>query len=138
MLDISAAALDRARTRVGGGAASVTWIAADVTAADWVCPRMDVWHDRAVFHFLTAPDDRRRYIERMQRTVKRGGHAVMGTFADPGGPQKCSGLDVRRYSAASLSDELGSSFELRESLLEDHQTPSGTVQRFQWCLFRRI
>ncbi len=137
VLDISAAALDRARARIGEAASAVRWIAADVTAADWDHPPVDIWHDRAVFHFLTRPEDRARYVARLQRTVKRGGHAAIGTFALDG-PLKCSGLDVCRYSADSLTNEIGTNFTLVESAREDHRTPSEAIQHFQWGLFRRV
>ena len=97
----------------------------------------DVWHDRAMFHFLTRPADRVAYVTLLNRTVSAGRHAVIATFA-PDGPEKCSGLDVQRYSWLTLSTELGSSFVLLKSVPETHFTPGGKPQSFQYSVFRRI
>jgi hypothetical protein len=97
---------------------------------------VDVWHDRAVFHFLIDPDDRRRYIGRLRATLKERGNAIFGTFSLDG-PTKCSGLPVMRYSSETLSAELGSGFTLATRFREEHRTPSGGVQDFQWCRFVR-
>lgn len=139
VLDLSAAALDAARERLeqrlGGKAAGVQWVAADVTA--WEPTRTyDLWHDRAAFHFLTDPADRSAYIERLKKAVKRGGYVIIGTFALDG-PEKCSGLPIVRYDAASLSAVLGSEFKLIDARRHDHATPWGAVQRFQFSTFRR-
>jgi hypothetical protein len=96
----------------------------------------DVWHDRAVFHFLTDSDDRRRYVETLKRSLKPGGHVVLATFAEDG-PTKCSGLDVERYNAGKMLAALGGEFELLAEFREEHQTPSGTAQKFQYGNFRR-
>jgi SAM-dependent methyltransferase len=135
VLDVSPAALDRARRRLGDKAESVDWIASDVTRYR---PerRFDLWHDRAVFHFLTEADDRLRYVEVMKRALGEGGRAVVSAFS-PDGPSKCSGLEVRRYSAAALSEELGPSFELVESRQQAHQTPAGKSQSFAYGRFAR-
>jgi ubiquinone/menaquinone biosynthesis C-methylase UbiE len=136
VLDISHEALDQARRRLGAVSTAVTWIEADVTGS-WSLPPVDIWHDRAVFHFLTEADDRRRYVAHLHETVKAGGSAVIATFS-PDGPEKCSGLPVARYSPEALATELGSAFTLIESRLYGHTTPSGAVQAFQYSRFRRI
>jgi SAM-dependent methyltransferase len=134
-LDISAAALERAKARIGDTFRRVQWIVADVTSVQDV-GTFDVWHDRAVFHFLTAPADREKYAALLRRTIPPGGHAVISTFA-PDGPTKCSGLDVVRYDAASLAAELGRGFTLLKSVPETHLTPTSKLQSFQYAVFRR-
>ena len=133
VLDVSAAALHRAQSRVGPAASALTWIEADVTGG-WSLEPMDIWHDRAVFHFLTAPEDRRRYLARLHATLKPQGTAILATF-DLDGPEKCSGLPVSRYSPQSLSQELGSAFRLVESRRYAHTTPWHTSQSFQYSRF---
>ena len=133
VLDVSQAAIDRVRARLGAAAARVTWIVADVTGP-WVAAPVDVWHDRAVFHFLTDPEERIRYVEHLTRTLKVGGTAIIATFA-PDGPERCSGLPVARYSPDALADELGSSFTLVQSEAHSHRTPSGALQAFQYSRF---
>ena len=112
------------------------WIAADVTG-DWTVKPMDVWHDRAVFHFLIAADDRRRYVARLKAALKPGGAVVIATFA-PDGPEKCSGLQVCRYSPEALALELGDEFSLVETVRYEHKTPSEAVQPFTYCRFVRV
>jgi 2-polyprenyl-3-methyl-5-hydroxy-6-metoxy-1,4-benzoquinol methylase len=133
VLDISPTAIAVARKRVGALARHVTWLVADVTQAVLPSRSYDVWHDRAVFHFLTAQDDRSAYVQRVAGSMKRGGHVIVATFG-PEGPAKCSGLDVVRYDAESLHAEFGRHFRLIESATELHQTPSGTTQQFLYCL----
>jgi SAM-dependent methyltransferase len=133
VLDISRTAIDFTKDRLGSLAAGVDWIVADVTQAKLPADSYDVWHDRAVFHFLTAPSQRAAYVERVARAVKPGGHVIIGTFG-PEGPSKCSGLDVERYDAESLHGEFGARFRLIDSLKELHQTPFGTMQQFLYCL----
>ena len=128
VLDISAAALQRARERLGENARRVNWIEADVTG-DWHVPLVDIWHDRAVFHFLTSAEDRARYVAHLRAALQPGGSAIIATFA-PEGPEKCSGLPCVRYSPDSLQRELGPNFRLEEWIREGHQTPSGWVQEF--------
>ncbi len=137
VLDISRTALDAAQRRLGPHAAGVTWIEADVTRADLPEKAYDVWHDRAVFHFLTKAEDRRRYIEVARRSIKTGGHGIMATFSLDG-PAECSGLETMRYDPQSLSRELGDDFQLVQSLPETHHTPFGTVQKFMYFHFRRV
>lgn len=135
VLDISQAALDAAKTRLGERATEVEWVAADVTR--WQpAHTFDIWHDRAAFHFLIDPADRSAYVARLRQAVRAGGHVVIGTFALDG-PEKCSGLPVNRYDAASLAGELGEGFELVDSLRQDHATPWNSTQHFQFCIFRR-
>jgi len=136
VLDISQAAIDRARKRLGDRATQVDWIVADVTAGPDL-GTFDVWHDRAVFHFLTAPADRAAYVALLARTVPVGGHAVIATFALDG-PEKCSGLEVRRYDGNSLAAELGPRFRLMKSVPEMHRTPWNAPQSFQYSLFKRV
>ena len=135
VLDISRAALVRAQARLGALRDRVVWIEANVTD-DWNVPAVDIWHDRAVFHFLTDAADRRRYVERLRRAVKPGGSVVMATFALDG-PENCSGLPVVRYSAATLSAELGAEFVCEESFGDLHRTPSGVIQPFCYARFSR-
>lgn len=135
VLDISGAALEAAKARLGESASRVQWIIADVTK--WYPMQIyDIWHDRAAFHFLTDPADRAAYVTRIKQAVKPGGHVIIGTFAIDG-PEKCSGLPVHRYDAASLAKELGEGFELMDSRRHDHSTPWNSAQRFQFCIFRR-
>ena len=135
VLDVSTAALDQAKARLGAKADVPTWIAADVTG-DWTFRPVDVWHDRAVFHFLTAPEDRARYLARLRQAVKPGGTVILATF-DLDGPDKCSGLPVARYSPGSLASTLGEDFRLDESQLHAHRTPWGAAQSFQYSRFTR-
>jgi 2-polyprenyl-3-methyl-5-hydroxy-6-metoxy-1,4-benzoquinol methylase len=135
VLDISEQALATAKARLGTSSAKAEWIAADVTA--WDPPQTyDVWHDRAAFHFLTEPKDRTAYVERVSRFVRPGGHVIIGTFAMDG-PERCSGLPIVRYDATAISALLGPSFVFLESRRHSHQTPMGTIQRFQFSRFRR-
>jgi uridine phosphorylase len=135
VLDVSAAALHRAQARLGASASVPRWIEADVTA-EWSLDRMDIWHDRAVFHFLTEPADRTRYVEHLRNTLTPTGSAIIATFAEDG-PEQCSGLPVRRYSPHSLATELGPEFVLREARPHQHVTPWGTAQSFQYSRFTR-
>lgn len=135
VLDISAAALDRAKERGGTAAEKVRWVIADVTAVRDL-GQFDVWHDRAVFHFLTSPEERRSYVELAARTVPAGGRLIVGTFALDG-PEKCSGLPVERYDTAKLSDAFGASFSLRREAKETHLTPWGKPQQFTYAVFER-
>ncbi len=135
VLDISTAALDRARLKLGARAGRVEWIVADVTTAGGL-GEFDVWHDRAVFHFLTEAVDRAKYVQLVLDTLVVGGHLIIGTFAFDG-PARCSGLDVVRYDASSLCSELGDGFELIRELGHIHLTPGGKPQPFVYGVFRR-
>jgi ubiquinone/menaquinone biosynthesis C-methylase UbiE len=136
VLDVSGKALELAQQRLGERAAQVTWIEANITQVDLPEGAYALWHDRAVFHFLTQPSDRRRYIETAWRAVQKGGHVIVATFA-PDGPDHCSGLEVMRYSPESLHAEFGAGFELVDSARETHHTPFGTEQKFIYCYCRR-
>src|SRR3989304_4062515 len=136
VLDISTVALQRARERLGVRAAEVEWIEGDITRISLPLAAFDLWHDRAVFHFLTDPTDRQRYVHTVQTALEPGGHLVIATFAQDG-PGKCSGLEVVRYSPDSLWRELGKDFQLRNSRAEIHCTPWGGEQRFMYCLFHK-
>lgn len=136
VLDIADAALDLARARLGGKAAQVHWEVADI--AGWTPPRRyQLWHDRAVFHFLTEPDQRAAYRRALERGLAPGGNAIVATFAADG-PERCSGLPVRRYDAAALAAAFGPGFRLVRQWRQDHQTPGGPAQAFQWCVFERV
>lgn len=136
VLDISGTALKSAQSRLGQQSKNATWIEADILSANLPANHYDLWHDRAVFHFLTREEDRKKYINQMKGAVKAGGHIIIATFALDG-PPKCSGLDVEHYDQNKLHDELGQEFELIENQVEDHQTPSNTIQKFVYCLFRK-
>jgi ubiquinone/menaquinone biosynthesis C-methylase UbiE len=136
VLDVSARSLQLARQRLGARASGVNWIEADITQADLPAQAYDLWHDRAVFHFLTQPVERQHYIDLVRRAVRVGGHVIVATFA-PDGPERCSGLDVIRYSPESLHREFGGDFDLTESAYESHHTPFGTEQKFIYCYCRK-
>jgi SAM-dependent methyltransferase len=135
ILDLAPSALEAARRRLGQGAGDVTWMEADVLTADLPPGHFDLWHDRAVFHFLTAAADRARYVEQVRTALRPGGHVLVATFAADG-PTRCSGLPVVRYAAAALAEEFGEGFRLITSAREEHVTPSGVVQAFIYALFR--
>ena len=136
VLDLSEAALEISRDRLGADSAKVKWMRADVLRARLDEGAYGVWHDRAVFHFLTDASDRQAYIEQVRRAVRPGGHVLVATFAEDG-PEYCSGLPVVRYSAESLHSEFGTDFLLVRSEHEDHRTPRGAEQSFLYCLCRR-
>ena len=137
VLDLSAAALAAARQRLGGKASRVRWIEADITRANLPEREFDIWHDRAVFHFLTSPEERAAYVQAVFRAVKPGGHVIVATFAEDG-PNQCSGLPVMRYRPDELHAEFGEAFALLKHEKEEHHTPSGTVQQFVYCYCRRM
>ncbi len=132
VLDISGAALRVARERLGARAADVQWIEGDITRVALPAGGYDIWHDRAVFHFLTDPASRAAYVGQVRRAVRPGGHVIVAAFA-PDGPLQCSGLPVVRYAPDTLHAEFGAAFELLEHVSEDHHTPSGAVQHFVYC-----
>jgi SAM-dependent methyltransferase len=135
VLDISQAAIDVTRNRLGPAAEQVLWLVADITAVELEPRAYDLWHDRAVFHFLTEPEQRTAYIRQVARSVKPGGHVMVSAFG-PEGPTKCSGLEVMRYDAESLHSEFGTRFRLVESSTELHRTPFETTQQFLYCYCR--
>jgi len=136
VLDISSSGLAAARQRLGPRASEVEWVEADVRRLE-PSRTWDLWHDRAVFHFLTEAEDRAAYRQALNGAVNPQGHVILATFG-PEGPTRCSGLDVRRYSEDGLSEELGPGFSLSDSCLELHTTPGGTTQQFLYTLFRRL
>ena len=135
VLDISQTAIDVTKTRLAAASENIHWLVGDVNNANLGPRSYDVWHDRAVFHFLTAMDARTAYVRQVAKTVKPGGHVIVSTFG-PEGPTKCSGLDVVRYDAESLHKEFGVRFRLLGSSTELHQTPLGTTQQFLYCFCR--
>lgn len=136
VLDIAAPALEAAKERLGPDALKVHWQVADIT--DWQPSRQyDVWHDRAVFHFLTEATQRAAYRQRLSDGLAPGGLLIMATFAMDG-PDKCSGLAVERYDPTSLAAEIGEAFQLIDGWREEHVTPWGASQSFNWCAFRRV
>jgi 2-polyprenyl-3-methyl-5-hydroxy-6-metoxy-1,4-benzoquinol methylase len=136
VMDLSAAALGVARRRVGERAGAVHWLEADVTQAALPRHAYDLWHDRAVFHFLTTDAEREAYVRQVLQAVRPGGHVIVATFAEDG-PEQCSGLPVMRYSPQGLHAEFGAPFALLSQAREAHLTPLGQVQKFVYCLCRR-
>jgi len=136
VMDIAAAALEHAKRRLGDRASSVQWLVADVREAKGV-GEFDVWHDRAVFHFLVNAADRQKYAALAKQTVPIGGHVIISTFS-PTGPGQCSGLDTCRYSSDSLTTELGDGFRLIREVPEVHVTPRGKSQSFMYAMLRRV
>lgn len=132
VLDLSQVAIDANRKRLRKAAERVHWLVADITKVELESSAYDVWHDRAVFHFLTAAEDRIAYVRQVAHAVKRGGHVIVSTFG-PEGPVRCSGLDVVRYDPESLHREFGVHFSMLGSSTELHRTPFGTIQQFLYC-----
>jgi ubiquinone/menaquinone biosynthesis C-methylase UbiE len=137
VLDLSAAALSSARSRLGERAECVVWIEANITDVVLSAEAYDLWYDRACFHFLTTRKERKAYISTLQQAVKAGGYVIIASFAHDG-PSQCSGLPVMCYSPEELHAEIGQTFTLLKQESEDHQTPSGTVQKFIYCFFQRV
>lgn len=136
VLDLSSGAIAIAKARLAALANQVVWIEADITQVSLPEKCYDLWHDRALFHFLTLPQDRRRYAEQVRRSLKSGGHLIIAAF-NLHGPTRCSGLDIVQYSPEKLLAELGSDFKLIESFTEEHHTPAGGSQEFVYCYFRK-
>lgn len=134
VLDISETAMQASRSRMGEQSKSVRWVRADITDIALPAAAYDVWHDRAVFHFMTTSQARHAYAAAMMRSLKPGGQAILGIFG-PDGPRKCSGLEVAHYDAVSLAKELGPCFHCMESSLVTHTTPAGGPQQFLYCRF---
>ena len=135
VLDIAEPALDILKARLGDKGAGVTWLCGDITGIDLPENAFELWHDRAVFHFLTDVADRERYRQNLCRALRPGGHLVIGTFA-PEAPPKCSGLPVQRYDVDLLCETLGEEFELQQHQKEMHVTPGGVEQMYLYCAFR--
>ncbi len=136
VLDLSAKALAAAKKRLGARGNAVHWIEANILEAALPVHAYDVWHDRAVFHFLTSAEERHAYVAAVLRAVKPGGHVIVATFAEDG-PTQCSGLPVMRYSANQLHAEFGAPFTLLQHEKEEHHTPFGTIQKFVYCYCRK-
>jgi 2-polyprenyl-3-methyl-5-hydroxy-6-metoxy-1,4-benzoquinol methylase len=137
VLDIAEQALSASKARLGARAGAVHWRVGDITKAEFEAHSVDVWHDRAVFHFLTSAEDRKAYVNNMLHALKPNGHAIIATFAEDG-PLKCSGLEIVRYSVSGLLAELGESFTLTASEKVSHHTPGGNVQQFIYCCFHKL
>jgi len=135
VLDLSGSALKAAQARLGARANGITWLEADITQPTLASSKYQLWHDRAVFHFMTTPEQRASYKKNLDIAVRPSGYAIIATFAE-NGPEQCSGLPVQRYSVESLSKELGSEFVLLNSCRESHKTPSGNAQEFIYCLYK--
>jgi 2-polyprenyl-3-methyl-5-hydroxy-6-metoxy-1,4-benzoquinol methylase len=135
VLDVSQIAIDVTKEAVGLVSDRVQWITADIGNVGFAPNAYDVWHDRAVFHFLTATEQRVAYVRQVARSVKPGGHVLVSTFG-PEGPTKCSGLEVVRCDAESPHAEFGVRFRMLESLKELHNTSFGSTQQFLYCLCR--
>lgn len=135
VLDVSQTAIDVTKKRLGSAAEQVSWLVADISKVQLLQNAYDVWHDRAVFHFLTGAEDRMAYVRQVARAVRPGGHVIVSTFG-PEGPTKCSGLDVARYDADSLHEQFGARFRLVDTTKEIHQTPFETTQQFLYCYCR--
>jgi len=136
VLDMSQAALDEAAHRLSAAGEFVHWMTADITRAELLPAHYGLWHDRAVFHFLTESVDRARYVANAAGSIQPGGHAIVATFAEDG-PERCSGLPVRRYDAATLASEFEPAFERIADSRERHPTPFGSEQPFTYVLLRR-
>jgi SAM-dependent methyltransferase len=135
ILDVSQTAIEITKERLGAAAEQVRWIVGDITEISLPFHSFDVWHDRAVFHFLVDPEQRKRYVQSVLNAVRPGGHVIVSAFG-PEGPTKCSGLDVMRYDAEGLHGEFGRRFRIEESSRELHRTPWGTAQQFVYCCCR--
>ncbi|HLN03429.1 MAG TPA: class I SAM-dependent methyltransferase [Bryobacteraceae bacterium] len=135
VLDVSKTAIETTKERLGRAAERVHWIVGDITQISLPLQAYDVWHDRAVFHFLVDPSQRQSYVHSVLKAVRPGGHVIVSTFGLEG-PMKCSGLDVMRYDAESLHNEFGGRFRIEESSKEMHRTPWGTAQQFVYCCCR--
>ncbi len=136
VLDLSGAALAAARERLGQRGGEVSWLLGDITQIELARHGYALWHDRAVFHFLTSAQEREAYVRAVLRAVKPGGHVIVATFAEDG-PEKCSGLPVVRYSADGLHAQFGAPFTLLRHEREEHLTPAGAIQKFIYCMCRR-
>lgn len=135
VLDISSAAIERAKKRLGDKAKQVKWIVADV-ATFKPTEKYDFWHDRAAFHFLTDEQEISNYLETAEQNINSTGVMVIGTFSEQG-PKKCSGIEIKQYSEATMTDRLKKVFKKIKCITVDHKTPSGNIQNFVFCSFRK-
>jgi len=136
VLDVSGAALQAAQARLGARAARVTWQQADIREVELPAATYDLWHDRALLHFLTDPADQQRYVRLLARALRPDGHVILAAFA-PEGPPRCSGLEVQRYDTVRLQGLLGPAFHLRETVRETHLAPGGVAQAFMYAWLQR-
>lgn len=134
-MDISAKAIERLQTRLGEKAKNVHWVVSDVTEFK-PSVQFDFWHDRAAFHFLTTEEKISRYVDLAEDSIREAGYLILGTFSEDG-PKKCSGLEIKQYSEASMSARFEVNFERIKCIQEDHTTPFNTVQNFLFCSFQR-
>lgn len=137
VLDVSRTALLRSRTRLGSNSEAVTWVEGDVLRADLPSHSYDVWHDRALFHFLTDREDRLRYVAAATSALRPGGAVLIATFALEG-PERCSGLQVVRYDPEMIASEFGDAFSLASAVRDVHRTPWGAEQQFTWAVLRLL
>ena len=136
VLDISSNAIENAKKRLGAIAKRVNWVVSDILNFE-PAEQFDIWHDRAAFHFLIDDEEIKKYVEISERVIAPGGHLILGTFSEKG-PQKCSGLEIKRYSQISMSTTFKKNFETIKCMDENHITPSKTRQNFTFCIFRKI
>ena len=136
ILDISESALSSVRARLGETAKQITWLNGDITSVDLPAQRYELWHDRAVFHFLVEPEQQRQYRDNLLKALQTDGHVIIGTFA-PDAPPTCSGLPVQRYDHDKLEETLGDEFKLQRHHKELHVTPGGVEQMYLYCHFRK-
>lgn len=136
VLDIAKSALAQANARLGTDAADVHWLVGDVTTIALPENQFALWHDRAVFHFLTDVAERARYVAQVERVIRPNGTLIVATFAEDG-PERCSNLPVQRYSTEQLAAQFGRSFTLEQTAHEAHTTPWGSVQKFVYVRLRR-
>ena len=133
-LDLAEAAIEKSRQRLGAAANTIHWLIGDVLEVSLPPRAYDLWHDRAVFHFLTELQQRQTYVRQLASSLKTSGHVIIATFG-PQGPEKCSGLTTQRYNAESLHREFGPDFHLVKSAVVEHHTPFATMQQFLYCHF---
>jgi len=134
LLDIASESLETSKKRLGAAAQKIKWMVGDITKAKLPKNHYTLWHDRAVFHFLMQAEDRRAYVRQLNASLKLGGHVIVSTFSLKG-PERCSGLEIVRYSPEILATELGENFKLIKAVDENHQTPFNTTQAFLYCHF---
>ncbi len=137
VLDLSSEALSTSKKRLAERNSVISWIEADITKVELPKNYYDVWHDRAVFHFLTQQQDREAYVDRVNNSVKPGGYVIVATFGSDG-PLKCSGLPVVRYDSKELHNEFGNGYKLIDHIEEEHLTPKGAIQKFIYCYCKKL
>jgi SAM-dependent methyltransferase len=136
VLDISANAIGKVKIRLGENAENVNWLIGDIIDFEFD-KGFDLWHDRAVFHFLLSKDEINQYIENVKKAIKQGGYLIIGTFSEKG-PDKCSRLPITKYSLAQLESAFSPYFKVLRAFNSDHFTPNGQVQNYSFCCFERI